>query len=177
MDKSSLMLLIATMVATGCAGAGEDPDAGPAQIGGAPQQAQLGTLDDPPVTSTDPRLLDCQLEYEVFQPTFAVKPAASLDTTFGDVQNSGAQAADGAYQLAISINPNPPANLSFTVQIVDQAKGAQIAYSVLPRPIVGGAFLFELGAPIPTVTGTDGTAFDHVRAYCSIRNPPVMPRS
>ncbi len=175
MYKSSLMLLVTSVAALGCAGAGE-PEGGPAQVGGAPQQLQAGKLDDPPpVTSTDPRLLNCQLEYEVFQPTFVVKTAASLETTFGDVENTGAQAADGTYQLSVSTNPNPPANLSFTVQIVDQSKGAEIAYTVLPRPIVGGAFLFELGAPIAAVTGADGTTFDHVRAYCSIRNPP--PRS
>ncbi|HEX2690893.1 MAG TPA: hypothetical protein VHN14_29975 [Kofleriaceae bacterium] len=172
MHKLSLTLLVASLGFVGCADAG-DEDTGSATINGAPQQlaVQAGKLDGAAAKSTDPRLLNCQLEYEAFTPTFAVKTAASLETTFGQVENEGISASDGAFKLAVHTNPHPPYNLSFIAQIVDEARQAGISYIVLPRPHVGGAFLFELGADIPPVTLADGTTYDNLRAYCSIRMP------
>lgn len=170
MSKLSLMLLVTSLGFAGCAGAA-DSEGGAAEIGGAPQQLEAGKLAGTVTRSTDTRILNCQLEYEAFKPAFAVKTAGSFETTFGHVENEGALVSDGAYQLVVSTNPNPPYNLSFIAQIFDQAKGTEIAYTVLPRPHVGGAFLFEIGAGIPAVTGADGTSFDHMRAYCSIRVP------
>jgi hypothetical protein len=168
MSKLSLTLLT-TLAFAACADAG-NPDGGSAQIGGAPQQVETGTLPGT-AKSTDARLLNCQLEYESFAPTFTVKTAASFETTFGQVENQGASASDSAYSLVVSTNPRPPYNLSFIIQIFDEARGAELSYVVLPRPHVGGAFLFEIGAAIPAVTQPDGTVFDHMRAYCSIRMP------
>jgi hypothetical protein len=172
MDKLTLTLLVASIGFAGCADAG-DGDTGNAKIAGAPQQleVQAGKIDGTAAKSTDLRLLNCQLEYEAFAPAFAVKPAASFEVTFGEVENQGARASDGAFTLVASTNPHPPYNLSFVVQIVDEARKGSISYVVLPRPHVGGEFLFELGADIPPVTFPDGTTFDNLRGYCSIRNP------
>jgi len=172
MNKLSLTLLVASIGFAGCADA-VDGDTGNAKIAGAPQQleVQAGTIDGTAAKSTDPRLLNCQLEYEAFSPAFAVKPAANFDTTFGQVENEGVKASDGAFTLAVHTNPHPPYNLSFIVQIIDEARHGAISYIVLPRPHVGGQFLFELGADIPPVTFPDGATFDNLRAYCSIRMP------
>jgi len=171
MSKPSLMLLVASLGFVGCANAG-DADDGSAEIGGAPKQLESATLaGSTTAKSTDPRLVNCQLEYEAFSPAFVARTAASFETTFGAVENSGASAGDQAYGLIVSTNPNPPYNLSFTIRIIDQIKRVELSYVVLPRPHVGGAFLFELGAPIPSVTMADGKTFDHLRAYCSIRMP------
>jgi hypothetical protein len=171
MYKLSLTLLVASLGFAGCADAG-DAGTGNAKTDGAPQQldVQVGKLDGA-AKSTDARLLNCQLEYEAFAPTFAVKPATSFEATFGKVENEGISATDGAYRLIVQTNPNPPYNLSFIAQIFDEGRNASLSYIVLPRPHVGGAFLFELGANIPSVTLSDGTAYDHLRAYCSIRMP------
>src|SRR5215468_8648709 len=40
-------------------------------------------------TSTDPRILNCQLEYEAFTPYFANAPAASFDTPVATILNDG----------------------------------------------------------------------------------------
>ena len=170
MSKPSLMLLVASLGLVGCANAG-DADSGSAEIGGAPKQLEAGTLSGATAKSTDPRLLNCQLEYEAFAPKFTARTAASFETTFGAIENTGASASDGAFGVVVSTNPHPPYNLSFIIQIFDEAKNAELSYIVLPRPHVGGAFLFELGAGIPSVTLSDGQAYDHLRAYCSIRMP------
>jgi hypothetical protein len=171
MSKPSLALLVASLGLIGCADAVDADHAG-AQVGGAPQQVETGTLAGTTTAkSTDSRLLNCQLEYEAFDPTFAVKTATSFENTFGQVENTGVSVNDGAFGLVVSTNPNPPYNLSFIIQIFDVAKNAELSYIVLPRPHVGGAFLFELGAGIPSVTLSDGQAYDHLRAYCSIRMP------
>jgi hypothetical protein len=172
MHKLSLSLLVASLGFVGCADAG-DEDTGNAKLGGAPQQIEVeaGKLPGTAAKSTDPRVLNCQLEYEAFSPAFAVKTAASLETTFGQVENEGITASDGAFTLAIQTNPKPPYNLSFIAQIVDESRQAGISYIVLPRPHVGGEFLFELGAGIPKVTLADGQTYENLRAYCSIRNP------
>jgi hypothetical protein len=165
------MLLVASLGFTGCANAG-DADSGSAEIGGATKQLESGTLGGATAAkSTDPRLLNCQLEYETFAPAFAAKTATSFETTFGAVENTGASATDGAFGVVVSTNPNPPYNLSFIIQIVDAVKNTELSYIVLPRPHVGGAFLFELGAGIPAVTLSDGNTYDHLRTYCSIRMP------
>ena len=169
MSKLSLTLFVALGIA-GCADAG-NPDGGSAQIGGAPQQVETGTIGGAAVKSTDARLLNCQLEYEAFAPAFVARTAASFESTFGQVENQGASASDGAYSVVASTNPTPPYNLSFIVEIFNDTSNAELTYVVLPRPHVGGAFLFEIGAGIPAVTQPDGTVFDHMRAYCSIRNP------
>ena len=164
---------LASLGLAGCADAG-DTDNGAAKIGGAPQQAdvEVGKLDGSTTAkSTDPRLLNCQLEYEAFAPAFAVRTASSVETTFGKVENEGVSASDGAFGLVVQTNPNPPYNLSFIAQINDESRNAGLSYIVLPRPHVGGEFLFELGANIAPVTAADGTVFDHLRAYCSIRMP------
>ena len=167
MFKLSLMLLVTSLGFAGCASAA-DSAGETAQAGGAPQQLEVGKL---ATASTDPRILNCQLEYEVFSPTFKSKTAGSFDTAFGQVQNQGAMALDSAYELVVSVNPNPSTNLSFIAQIFDRIRGTEVAYGVLPPPQVGGAFLFEIGASIPVVRDTDGTLYDHMRAYCSIRTP------
>jgi hypothetical protein len=170
MYRLSLSLLIGSLGFAGCANA-TDPDPGEAEIGGAPKQLEVGKADDiATAKSTDARLLNCQLEYEAFKPTFAVRTAASFEATFGQVENTGAFASDASYQLAVTTNPNPPYNLSFIIDIFDLVKGAEVSYVVLPRPHVGGAFLFELGGVIAPVT-FDATTYDHLRAYCSIRVP------
>ncbi len=171
----STTLLLTSITLAGCAGGAGD--AGDAELdGNAAQQLDLGggkedSASRPP--SKDPRLLNCHLEYEAFTPGFAVRPAASFETTFGKVENEGVSASDGAYTLVVTTNPRPPYNLSFIIQIIDESKQAGISYIVLPRPHVGGAFLFELGAEIPATTFPDEgpQAFDHMRAYCSIRMP------
>jgi len=104
------------------------------------------------------------------QPAFAVKTAGSFETTFGAVENNGAFASDGSFRLDVVTNKTPPYNLSFIAEISSEATHASLSYIVLPRPHVGGAFLFELGASIAPVT-LDGASFDHLRAYCSIRMP------
>jgi hypothetical protein len=67
----------------------------------------------------------------------------------------------------------PPYNLSFIAQIVDESRKGGISYIVLPRPHVGGAFLFELGADIPPVSfpNEGPQQYDNLRACCSIRMP------
>ncbi|TMQ07260.1 MAG: hypothetical protein E6J90_22610 [Deltaproteobacteria bacterium] len=172
MSKLSLALVASLGLGglVGCADAVDADHAG-AEVGGAPQQLEAGTLAGTPAKSTDPRLLNCQLEYEAFSPTFAARTATSFENTFGQVENAGVSVNDGAFGLVVSTNPNPPFNLSFIIQIFDAVKNAELSYIVLPRPHVGGAFLFELGAGIPSVTLSDGKVYDHLRAYCSIRMP------
>jgi hypothetical protein len=152
-----------------------DRDTGPAgDIASQPQfDTGSGKTDDATTHSTDARVLTCVLEYEAFTPSFAARPAATFSTTFGDVENTGAKAGDGAYTLSAHTNKHPPYNLSFVLQIVDEARKGGISYIVLPRPHVGGAFLFELGADIAPVSfpDTGEQMFDNLRAYCSIRNP------
>jgi hypothetical protein len=143
--------------------------------GDAPQQLTPngGKGDGATTVSKDPRIVNCHLEYEAFTPSFAIRPAAQLETTFGEIENNGITASDSKYTLSVHTNPHPPYNLSFIAQIVDESRGAGISYIVLPRPHVGGAFLFELGAEIPPATFADTgeQAFDNLRAYCSIRLP------
>jgi hypothetical protein len=137
------------------------------------QLAPAGGKGDGATPSKDSRIVNCHLEYEAFTPAFAIRPAAQIERTFGEIENTGIVASDGAFSLRVHTNPHPPYNLSFIAQIVDDAKSAGLSYIVLPRPHVGGAFLFELGASIPPVSFADTgeIAFDNLRAYCSIRMP------
>jgi hypothetical protein len=171
----SITLLVTSLTLAACAdGAGEP---GEAETGGnASQQLETGSGgkgDGATALSKDTRILNCQLEYEAFDPAFAVRHAAELETSFGTIENEGAKAGDGAYTLRVRTNPKPPYNLSFIIQIIDESRHGAISYIVLPRPHVGGAFLFELGADIPPATfPAEGTqSYDNLRAYCSIRMP------
>ncbi len=171
----SITFFLTSITLTGCAASTDG--SGDAEIDGNAAQ-QLAVSDGKedsasPTLSKDRRILNCHLEYEAFTPAFAVRPAANFETTFGKVENEGASASDGAYKLVVRTNPRPSYNLSFIIQIVDESRNAGISYIVLPRPHVGGAFLFELGADIPPVTFPDEGAqsYDNLRAYCSIRMP------
>jgi hypothetical protein len=159
--------------ALGFSGCADAVDPGSAEVNGAPQQfdLQTGTL---AAKSTDARLLNCHLEYETFSPTFIAAPAAFFETTFGQVENmgdTGFSASDGTFAITVGVNQHPKHNLAFTAQIDDVNTSANLSYIILPRPHVGGEFLFELGAGIAPVTLADGNSYDHLRAYCSIRNP------
>jgi hypothetical protein len=142
---------------------------------GAEQQLSTsgGKGDDATAKSTDPRLVNCQLEYQAITPTFTTRTAGAFDQTFGSIENTFGVASDAAYSLQVSTNKHAPYNLSFIAQIFDVKTSKQLAYIVLPRPHVGGAFLFELGAQIPATTfeDTGAASFDTLRAYCSIRMP------
>jgi hypothetical protein len=158
---------LASLTAAACTV--EPTDTGTAQVSGdAEQQLSQSAKADGP-SSSDKRILNCQLEYESFTP-FATQPIDSFDKTIGQIVSGGVTATDGTYQLGISINPAPAYNLSFNVQLSTVATGEIESYVVLPSPHVGGAYLFELGTHIPAVTAGGGT-FDYLRAYCSIRNP------
>lgn len=171
----SLSLLFSSLTLIGCAAGGgdESTESGDAVTANAPQQISQADKADAPKLSTDTRILNCQLEYEAFAPAFAVRPAASFETTFAKVENEGVKAGDGGFTLSVHTNPHPPYNLSFIAQIVDESRKGGISYIVLPRPHVGGAFLFELGADIPPVSfpAEGPQQYDNLRAYCSIRMP------
>jgi hypothetical protein len=173
MSSRTLMFVSGSMMLAACATSqmGDDGVA----AGDVPQLlvAQAKADGATAKVANDARVLNCQLEYEAFAPTFVTRPAASLETRFDQVVASGVSASDGGYTLRVSTNPKPPYNLSFIVQIISVARGGSISYAVLPAPHVGGAFLFEIGADIPAVTFADtGTqSFDNLRAYCSIHNP------
>ncbi len=167
-----LSLVLASLVFAACTTTPAD-DSGPAVTDGAEQQVGTAAGKGDGVgtaTSKDARLLNCHLEYQTVSPAWAVREAGTFDSTFADVENKGAAAGDGAYTLTVNTNPTPPYNLSLQVGIWDAHTNKQLSYVVLPRPHVGGAFLFELGAQIPATT-LDGQSFDTLRAYCSIRNP------
>jgi len=161
---------VIVMLSTGCA---TTPPGHAETTGNAPQQLAHGAGKGDGPTSTDPRLVNCQLEYESFAPAFNSQPAGSFDDTFAKIVNDGLVASDDKYRLDVVSNSEPPFNLSFIAQLSDATQHA-IAYVVLPPPEVGGAFLFELGGGIPAVTlPVDGGTqdFSFLRAYCSIRNP------
>jgi hypothetical protein len=164
--------ILASLVLAACTTSPADDDTGPAVTDGADQQLSSSHgKSDGAGTSTDPRLVNCHLEYQSSAPTWATRPAGTFDVTFGKIENEGAWAGDGAFALSVTTNPTPPYNLSLQVGIWEAATSKQLSYIVLPRPHVGGAFLFELGAQIPAVTfpETGDQAFDTMRAYCSIR--------
>jgi hypothetical protein len=169
------VIAIASLTFAACASS--DDDEGPAVTDDAPQQLTangVGKGDGTTTVSKDPRLVNCHLEYESFLPDWTARPAAQLEKTFGEIETSGVTADDGTYAVALYTNPNPPYNLSFIARITEVANSNKdVAYVVLPRPHVGGAFLFEIGADIPPATFPDtGTrTFPTVRAYCSIRMP------
>jgi len=120
----------------------------------------------------DPRLLNCQFEYERFSPEWATHPLGTFETAFDKVETGFQWAFDPNYTLGVVNNMSPAYNLSLNVNIWDAKTNKLLGYVVLPRPHVGGAYLFELGVAIPSIDMADGTgSFDNLRAYCSIRNP------
>jgi hypothetical protein len=173
MNHPALISSIVIALSTGCTDTSQQGAA--VTTGNAPQQLQHGSGKGDGPTSTDPRILNCQLEYESFAPTFASQLAGSFDDTFAKVVNDGLKAADDKFRLDVVTNPMPPFNLSFIAQLSDATTQEAIAYVVLPAPEVGDAFLFELGGKIPAVTlpvdGGGTQDFGFLRSYCSIRNP------
>jgi hypothetical protein len=130
-----------------------------------PMTGSGGKADDG-TTSTDTRHLICQLEYEVFSPTFATAPAASIDTTYDKLYGGVVTATDGTYTLSVSHNSANP-NLPFNAIVSDKA-GTSVTYGVLPDLATTEYFNFEIGGWIsPTPIG--GTTYDHLRAYCAAR--------
>jgi hypothetical protein len=167
------LVLGSTLLVTGCVGGSSDDGDGAG--GPASQQFVPGTAkqDGDSVQSDDPRLVGCELEYESFTP-FDTVQAAPLDATFGSIVTNGAFAGDDRYRLEIYSSSSPPFNLSFIAQLTELSSGKTVAYTVLPAPEVGGAYLFELGGAITPIAleGRSGTHnFDFLRSYCWIRNP------
>ncbi len=127
------------------------------------------------------RRLTCNLEYARYSPDFRVVLAASFDELMSKVNTEGATASDGRFAFESRVNPTPPYNLAFQVSIRDLATGKNVSYSVLPKPRLGGDFLFELGARIEPITiptagvtavvTTTEEQFDFVRSYCSLYLP------
>lgn len=111
--------------------------------------------------------LNCNLEYERFTPTFMVLPQVSFSQPMSTVGTTGVTASNATFQLYGTVNPTPPVNLSFEVGVNRVSTGKTLSYVVLPPPSIGGAFLFEVGAQITTVT-IGGIAYDHIRTYCSL---------
>jgi hypothetical protein len=144
-----------------------------AACGGQPSSPDSSaSTDDGNAALTASRTLACTLEYETFAPTYASGYAGDFSLPFSTVKTSGATAGDSGFAFKVSVNPKPAYNLSFNATLSD-ASGEDIAYTVLPSPRTGGAYLFELGGRIAPVsrTGDDGIvhAFDHLRAYCSYK--------
>jgi hypothetical protein len=123
------------------------------------------------LTTLQQERLRCNLEYARYSPSFGVHQAAAFDQPMTTVTQSGATASDGRYSFVARINPTPPYNLSFQVSIREVATGKNVAYSVLPPPTLGGAYLFEMGAriaPVSILTPTGYQQFDNLRSYCSL---------
>ena len=83
------------------------------------------------------------------------------------VGTTGVATSNPTLELYAQVNPSPPNNLSFEVGVIRVSTGKTLSYVVLPPPSTGGAFLFEIGAQITTVT-IDSIAYDHIRTYCSL---------
>jgi hypothetical protein len=111
--------------------------------------------------------LNCNVEYERFTPTFLTLPQVSFSQPLSVVASQGVSTSNPTLQLYAVVNPTPPFNLSFEVGVIRVSTGKTLSYLVLPPPSVGGAFLFENGAQITTVT-IGGIAYDHLRTYCSL---------
>jgi hypothetical protein len=127
-----------------------------------------GKADDG-ATSNDTRHLTCQLEYEVFTPTYQTATAASIDTTYNKIfPTGGVTATDGTYTLYIVHNNAPGVQLPFNAVVYDPS-GVQAAYVVLPDLTTTDYFNFELGAALAQPKTIDSTTYDHVRAYCAAR--------
>jgi hypothetical protein len=111
--------------------------------------------------------LSCNLEYERFTPTFLTLPQGSFSQPMSVVASTGVSTSNGTLLLYAGVNPTPPFNLSFEVGVIRVSTGKTLSYVVLPPPTAGGAFLFENGAQITTVT-IGGILYDHIRTYCSL---------
>jgi hypothetical protein len=154
--KLTIMTLASVSSLVACA-AGDLPDTG-ADPGTVVQAAVL-----PPGTPT----LACNLEYEKFDPSFAVSPVASFQVPYSQVQTQGVAASDGHYQISVSVNPTPATNLSVNLVITNVQTAKDAAYLVLPPlQVLAGGYLFETGARISALT-KNGVSFDHIRAYCT----------
>jgi hypothetical protein len=150
-------LILATTTAA-CATSGDGTDT---------ESSEAADLD------TTTRHLQCVLEYARYSPDFKTSYAGSFDELMSTVKANGATASDGKFAFQVRVNPDPPYNLPFIVSIRDLTADQNIAYSVLPAPRLGGAFLFELGAriapvtlPVPALTTDE--QFDFMRSYCSL---------
>lgn len=136
---------------------------------------QQATLSPHAVRSPEARLaaasltgtLSCNLEYERFTPTFLTLPQVSFSQPMSVVAAQGFSTSNATLQLYAVVNPTPPFNLSFEVGTIRVSTGKTLSYLVIPPPSAGGAFLFENGAQITTVT-IGGIAYDHIRTYCSL---------
>lgn len=111
--------------------------------------------------------LSCNLEYERFSPVFSTLPQVSFSQPMSVVASQGFSTSNATFQLYAVVNPTPPFNLSFEVGTIRVSTGKTLSYLVIPPPSAGGAFLFENGAQITTVT-IGGIAYDHIRTYCSL---------
>jgi hypothetical protein len=119
------------------------------------------------------RRLACYLEYTRYSPDFRTVAAGSFDELMSTVNAQGATASDGKFAFVARVNPTPPYNLSFQVSLRDVATGNVLGYTVLPKPRLGGDYLFELGAriapvtlPVPSLIADE--TFDFLRSYCTL---------
>lgn len=158
MPKLSHVLLAAALGITGCV---SDSDSGAVQVGAAPLQTASATQFGA-AKSTEARLLDCQLAYESFSPSFASRTAATLTSTFGQLDH-GVAMSDGAFTLVVSTSAGAPYGLPLAAQIFDDRSNIELSYDA---PARGDAYVFDLGARIAPVE-LDGVVFDHLRAHCS----------
>jgi len=158
MNKLAVALLAAALGITGCT----DSDGRATEVGAAPLQASAGTLFGT-AKSTESRLLDCQLAYESFAPSFASRPAATLSATFGQLGH-GVALSDGAFTLVVSTNAGAPYDAPLA-QIFDDRSNTELSRDAQPH---GGGNLLDIGAQIAPVE-LDGVVFDHLHAFCSLR--------
>lgn len=167
-------LTTALVFAAACTGVDADTSTGdPVASTESPMQAPqaIGPLAEAAPRTVQPAALtgtlNCNLEYERFSPTFLTLPQVSFSQPMSVVATSGVSASNATFLLYAQINPSPPTNLSFEVGTIRNSTGKSLSYLVLPPPSAGGAFLFENGAQITTVT-INGIAYDHIRTYCSL---------
>jgi hypothetical protein len=109
--------------------------------------------------------LQCNLEYVRFEP-FAWAAIASFSQPMSVVATQEVSATSGGLGIYAVVNPTPSTNLSFEVGAFSATE--TLLYNVMPPPSIGGAWLFETGRPVATVT-IGGVAYDHIRTYCSLR--------
>jgi len=175
---SSLLTAALVLGAAACAGADADvADPGATEAPAQTAQALGPPAERPPHAARSPEALkaaasltgtlNCNLEYERFSPTFSTLPQVSFSQPMSTVGTTGVSASNATFQLYAAVNPTPPYNLSFEVGVIRISTGKSLSYVVLPPPSTGGAFLFETGAQITTVT-IGGIAYDHIRTYCSL---------
>jgi hypothetical protein len=167
-------LVLGTVACTGAEAA--DPGAPGASDEASPEAAQAPGLQavlarkatlSPEAAASVTGTLSCNLEYERFTPTFSTLPQVSFTQPMSVIASNGFSTSNATFQLYATVNPTPPYNLSFEVGTIRVSTGKSLSYLVIPPPTAGGAFLFENGAQITTVT-INGIAYDHIRTYCSL---------